>query len=235
MARETTGIADLTAKGRRTRERIIAAGLTEFARAGSNATSLRTIAAAAGLSHPAVLRYFRDKDELLLAVLERRDSVDLSGVFDEDDRVQPAYLTPEGGRRVLQGLMRVIERNTTMPTMVELYLKVASEATHPDHPAHAYFVRRYERLRRLLAQVLEAAMPPGRPNAPSPEQAAEQLIAILDGSQLQWLLMPDKVSLIADAERYVALLGIDLEADADAAEVTTPRATAPGVRDGEAS
>jgi TetR/AcrR family transcriptional regulator len=52
-----------------TRERIIAAALTEFARHGFRGTSTRTVARFAGVQHPLVNYHFRDKEGLWRAVL----------------------------------------------------------------------------------------------------------------------------------------------------------------------
>lgn len=208
----TTTTAQLTPKGQRTRQRILDVSMKLFAQSGSNATSLRGIAAEAGMSHAGVLRYFEDKDALLIAVLEHRDEMDLSRALDETGAVRPEVLTGDGPYTALRTLLEVIERNATMPGVVELFLKVATEATHADHPAHDYFVARYARLRRLLEPVFDAVLPTERPAGITAAEATEQLISILDGSQLQWLLSGGRIDLVADARRYLELLGIDLAA-----------------------
>src|SRR5699024_9560066 len=96
--------AGLTPKGRRTRARILEVSLRLFAESGSNATSLRAIAAEAGLSHAGVLRYFEDKDALLIAVLEHRDEMDFSGAFDESGQVRREVLAGDGPRTALRTL-----------------------------------------------------------------------------------------------------------------------------------
>jgi len=53
------------------REQIMQAGLKVFARKGLAATKISDIAAAANLSYGLVYHYFRDKDELYLALVER--------------------------------------------------------------------------------------------------------------------------------------------------------------------
>lgn len=198
----------LTAKGERTRQRILDVALRLFAESGSNATSLRAIAAEAGISHAGVLRYFADKDALLLAVLEHRDEATFARAFDEDGELRPELLTGTGPVAVLKVLLQVISRNTTMPGVVEMFLKVATEATHENHPAHEYFVERYARLRRVLVPVLHQALPDSPPSGITASEATEQLISILDGSQLQWLLRGRTVDLVSDAQRYLELLGI---------------------------
>ena len=63
------------------------------------------------------------------------------------------------------------------------------EAVGAEHPAHEYFVRRYDGIRAHLTKNLrdaqqEHALAPGI----DPEALANVLIAVLDGLQFQWLL-----------------------------------------------
>lgn len=215
--------AELTVKGRRTRERILDVSMKLFAQSGSNATSLRAIAAEAGLSHAGVLRYFADKDALLIALLEHRDDMDLSDALDQHGEVRAELLAGDRPITVLRRLLGVIARNATMPGVVELFLKVATEATHEDHPAHEYFVARYAQLRHLLEPVFEAALPRERVAGITAAEATEQLLSILDGSQLQWLLSGGRIDLVADARRYLEVLGIDLGKSGEAESTQSAR------------
>lgn len=63
--------ATLTAKGERTRERILEAALTLFVEKGYEATTLREIAAAADCSLGLAYRYFASKERLVLTFYER--------------------------------------------------------------------------------------------------------------------------------------------------------------------
>jgi AcrR family transcriptional regulator len=55
----------------RRREELLATGLKLFAERGFRATTIADIAAATGTAHGLVYHYFRSKDELLSAILER--------------------------------------------------------------------------------------------------------------------------------------------------------------------
>ena len=68
----STEQARLTAKGRATRERIVAAAAGEIYRRGVARTSLDEIKAAAGVSSSQLYHYFADKQELVLAVIDHQ-------------------------------------------------------------------------------------------------------------------------------------------------------------------
>ncbi|MGW1812189.1 TetR/AcrR family transcriptional regulator [Streptomyces sp. NPDC002125] len=167
------------AKGRAKRREILDQAMSLFGEAGYRGASLRVIATRSGISHTGLLHHFPTKEALLLAVLEHRDEVD-----DE-------WLSL-GGTAGVERLRRFAELavlNSTRRGIVELFSVVSAEATAADHPAHGYFVRRYENsvagAQRAYAQVRdEGALRDGI----DPEAAGRQLIALMDGLQVQWLL-----------------------------------------------
>ncbi len=62
---------------------------------------------------------------------------------------------------------------------------------NPEHPAHNYFVERYQRILQLLEEGIseeqeQGILPAVRPAA----SLARALLAAMDGLQLQWLLEP---------------------------------------------
>ncbi|MCX5416793.1 TetR/AcrR family transcriptional regulator [Streptomyces sp. NBC_00059] len=167
------------AKGRAKRREILDQAMSLFGEAGYRGASLRVIATRSGISHTGLLHHFPTKEALLLAVLEHRDEVD-----DE-------WLSL-GGTTGVERLRRFAELavlNSTRRGIVELFSVVSAEATAADHPAHGYFVRRYENsvagAQRAYGQVREErALRDGI----DPEAAGRQLIALMDGLQVQWLL-----------------------------------------------
>ncbi|MEU3648078.1 hypothetical protein AB0E59_32170 [Lentzea sp. NPDC034063] len=60
---------------------------------------------------------------------------------------------------------------------------------NPEHPAHEFFARRYERLIRYLAGRLEAGTARGTRSESIPAtEFASMVLAAMDGLQTQWLL-----------------------------------------------
>ena len=186
----------LSAKGERTRRRVIDAAAELFSRSGFRAVSLRDIAALADLTHAGVLHHFPNKEALLIHVLSRRDELDA-----------PFLLDPGPSRLALiDNLVRIVERNTDTPGLVSLYVNLSAEATDPAHPAHEYFFGRYRVLREHLTSAF-ATLLDGR-QEPTPEVAAIQFIALQDGLQVQWLLDPGAVDMRAAVVSFLRSLGI---------------------------
>ena len=130
----------------------------------------------AGLMHN-----FQGKDALLVAVLENRDRDDLNRArLDDVD----GYV--DNPRERLDSL---VEHNSRQPELIRLYSVLNSESLSPDHPAHVYFNSRYESSIVAIAQVLAG-------HVAEPRTVAAQLIAVMDGIQMQWLRFPDSVGLL---------------------------------------
>lgn len=185
-------------KGERTRQRIIDSAAELFSRSGYRAVSLRDIAAHARLTHAGVLHHFPNKEATLIHVLSRRDEIDA-----------PLVLAPGLSHRALvENILWIVERNARTPGLVSLYVNLSAEATDPAHPAHDYFVQRYRVLRESLIGAFTVLLN-GR-DAPTPEMAAQQFLALQDGLQVQWLLEPEVVNMRATALSYLRGLGIEL-------------------------
>ncbi|MFI8946982.1 TetR/AcrR family transcriptional regulator [Streptomyces sp. NPDC053750] len=184
-------------KGERTRARILDSATELFSRSGYNSVSLREIAAHAGMTHAGLLHHFPGKEPLLLEVLSRRDEDDAAYLFPGllgrgPDPVVAAARHPAAER--LNRLVAVVGRNSRTPGLVALYAKLSAEASEPGHPARAYFVKRYRVLRAeigaLLGELFASSEPPV---AADPHAVAQQLLALMDGLQTQWLLEPAAV------------------------------------------
>lgn len=167
------------AKGRAKRREIIDQAMAMFGEAGYRGASLREIAARCGISHPGLLHHFPTKESLLLAVLEHRDEVDSAWVVADDGDA-------------LSGLRRLVDlvaRNATRRGIVELYAVLSAEATSADHPAHAYFQDRYRRALDATGTAYRRAADAGAlRDGVDPATAGIELIALMDGLQVQWLL-----------------------------------------------
>ncbi|MBN9106416.1 MAG: TetR/AcrR family transcriptional regulator [Propionibacteriaceae bacterium] len=169
------------AKGRARRAAIVREASAQFAEKGFASATILDIAAACDISRAGLLHHFADKEALLEAVLEARDAEDRA-------RFTP-YARASGSIGVLRGMVDLAEHNQLVPGLIELFVRLSTEAAAPDHPAHEYFQYRYARIRRMTAQSLAAAIADGHLRADvDPETAALRLTALMDGLQLQWLL-----------------------------------------------
>jgi AcrR family transcriptional regulator len=186
MSDRTNGYA----RGRARREQIVEAATELFARSGYRNATILEIAQNAGISRTGLLHHFASKEALLEAVLMKRDADDEAGFGPTPD--------PLGG---LQRLVRLAQHNADVRHIVGLFAVLSAEAGDPQHPAHDYFVRRYEHafasFRTSLAQALDAGILVPDVDL---DHEARALIALMDGLQIQWLLAPDAVDMAAELQ-----------------------------------
>lgn len=164
----------------RRREEILGAAWDVFATQGFRGGSLREISQRLGYSQSGVIHHFGSKENLLLEVLEYRDSINAP------DQVAGR------GLGFLVHLRQVVRRNAETPGAVQLFVTMGAEAVDPQHPAHQYFVQRYRTTLHNCSTAFATAQLDGDLDRKfEPVGAARQLIAFLDGIQVQWLLTPD--------------------------------------------
>ncbi|MWA05419.1 TetR family transcriptional regulator [Actinomadura sp. LD22] len=160
---------------------IVRAARDSFAERGFAQSSLRDIAERAGITHTGLLHHFRTKDELLAAVLAQRDA-------EEWERGSAEVPDAEAVGEYLGELLKEHQR---APELMRLWAELTVAASRPDHPAHAYFVDRYERARARTAQMMSERRPSDPPDGDDdPDTAAMIFHAVLYGLQVQWLLNP---------------------------------------------
>lgn len=184
--------------GRARQKEILAAATEIFASDGYRGGSLRDVAKTLGVTPGAILHHFGSKEQLLVAVLDDRDehSRDAAAKYLE-------YNDTVGSLRA------IVADNEATPGLMRLFSTLAAEAVSPDHPAHAFFAERYDRITAFIAQGLD------RENFHSPAGASNHEIAALvlatmDGLQLQWLMRQD-FSMTAAFDVMLASHGMRVE------------------------
>lgn len=180
------------------RDAIVDAALEIFARDGYTGGSLKSVGARVGMTDAGVLHHFGSKRALLAAVLELRDT-----------RTE-AVFTPMGAadpHETLLGLVELARHNASTPGLVRLHATLSAEATAPDHPAHEYFVRRYDYYVQGLSRAFDRCAERGTLRAGvDPVQAAQATVAFQDGLQLLWLLHGDAVDLPGGVDAHLRRL-----------------------------
>jgi AcrR family transcriptional regulator len=191
------------------RQVLLDAAVELHADGGSRGTSLASIAERAGVTAPAITHHFGSKRGLLLAIV------------DELDRRDAEVLAPRGGTGLerldsLRGWTRAVTADARSTRLAQLRAVLACEALDHDYPARDRLIERNRRLRDTIRRVLEAGQSDGsiRVDLDADELAIE-IIAAFQGCQLQWLLEPDAVDLVAVVDRYVDRLLVDLSPPAD--------------------
>lgn len=169
------------------RREIVDAATGLIANSGYAGLTMARFAEACGMTKAGLMYYFPNRESLLTAVLERRDVVDLLKIG------LPAQPVRDSGA-CREYLTRLVRRNADQPRIVQLYTVLSAEALDPEHPAHEYFRHRLVTARASLSQNLFAWHP-------TPELCATQLLAFLDGAQLNWLRDPT-IDLLAEWEAF---------------------------------
>jgi AcrR family transcriptional regulator len=195
------------AKTKRVRQSILVIAAEVFGQTGYRATTMKEIATRAGISESGLAHHFPNKDELLAAVLEARES-----------RASEA-IPREAGEAALRAMIEIVVEDRAHPGIVELHTTIASEAISPEHPAHEHYLRRYESVRRFTTNAFEALAQEGRLNSPlTPAELGAAYVALMDGLQLQWLY--DRGAL-DPAEVLVKFLGSVVRSPSSDAHATT--------------
>lgn len=159
-----------------TRERLLQAGIESFAVDGFRATTIRTIAAAVGVTPAAVYAHFSSKEEILSAALARGWRLFLSHVVAPGD--------PGGPRERLEGLCRrhldfqmVTHRDVARATDLLMTNGSAMSAVDPSvepllRQAHeAYF-----------DQLYQAVVQVSRTSDISPRMQTRAIVVLLNGT-----------------------------------------------------
>ncbi|MCP2030061.1 AcrR family transcriptional regulator [Okibacterium sp. HSC-33S16] len=195
-AESTRGKRGPYAKSADRRQAIVEAAHTVFAAQGYVGGSLQDVADRVGMSQTSLLHYFPSKRELLLAVLNWRDSITGDG-----------QTPPDPTETFSESILRQARFNEKIPGVIELYAVLCAESLTDDHPGRAYFCERFDTLRATYFADFTRLAEKGRlrPGV-DPARAAASLIALWDGIQTQWLLDPEGIDMAACLRDYLSLI-----------------------------
>ncbi|MBI5960308.1 MAG: TetR/AcrR family transcriptional regulator [Chloroflexi bacterium] len=183
---------------RASKEKIIQAASEFFAQQGYRGAKMADIAKAANLTEPGLLHHFASKTHLLMAVLAERDRVDR-------ERFGPSLLGEMGNP--LSSLQKLVEYNETVPGLVQLFTILVAESIQEQHPAHNFFMQRYQNGREQDIEVLRQGQAQGEIRSDIPaEDLTIMLYAMMDGLQIQWLFEPEKIDMARIFGQFVRLL-----------------------------
>lgn len=173
--------------GIRRRREIVTSASRIFASHGFNSGSLRQIAKEVGVTPAALLRHFDSKEGLLAAVLENWDS-----------EARARNTRDVRGLAYFVRLRDAIAYNKAHRGLIELFLTLSGESSHPTHPARAFIQKRYRHVVKTNAELLREARDAHETVWMDDETIVMEihaLYAMMDGIQLQWLIDP-KIDLL---------------------------------------
>jgi len=180
------------------RRQIIDVATSVIADRGFWGVSMQDIADGCGLTVPGLLRHMESKVGLLIAVLEHRDVEDARSLREhlgasEDELPEDWAAGRPAGIDLRQMCAATMQRNATQPEIVRLFTVLAAESLEPAHPAHAYFARRQKLASAAYAKLAGQL-------TDRPDLLARQIMAMMDGLQIQWLRNPETTDLVQEWE-----------------------------------
>lgn len=102
------------------------------------------------------------------------------------------------------GLNEVAQLIVTNARFTRLYVVLAAENLDEGDPLHEFFVRRYQRSREFVEIAIGKERQRGTIQRNiDVEQMGREVLATLMGLEIQWLMDPDRVDLLASVEAYV--------------------------------
>jgi AcrR family transcriptional regulator len=189
-------------KGSGRRGEILEAAMRRFASDGYQNAAIGDIARDVGLSLPGLLHHFPSKEQLLLAVLDKRDQ----------DGVLAMGRLPTDIEDLLSRLVELCKKNVEIAEVVRAFAVLNGESLTKDHPATRWFIERARQLQLEIGNIFERAAMEGRVRAGLNGAAlATELIAVMDGLQALWLRDPEQFDMVAALQLYIERLLRDIK------------------------
>jgi AcrR family transcriptional regulator len=181
-----------SARGIARKELIVDVATRFLARNGARGTTLGEIAAEAGVSQAGLLYHFSTKDELLHAVLDRRDEF------------EDALLWGEGadpGLRIFEIIAEIVRSWAERPEIVGLVAVLVAENVGYDGPLRPRLASKYRLTVDRIASTLSAAQLRGEIRTEVDVQLKSiEILAFLSGLEMAWLVSPDIPAAAAAAQ-----------------------------------
>lgn len=160
------------------RSAIVRAAIAVYDHRAFHEVTLETIAERAGLDLAAVLVHFPTLDELVSVTIQTWNG----------QRMGPLMpLAKQFGTAAF--LRAVVLANIQDPGLMRLIVAVVNIASMPDHPAAPELQRQWVQFHAMVQRALVQDVAAGRePSTMDPARGAEQLIALYEGLQIQWMM-----------------------------------------------
>ncbi len=181
------------------KNQILDAAMSVFSRMGFHKARMDDIVRESGLSKGAIYWYFKSKDAIIAAILDR--------IFSREHQALKEALDAEGPvTDRLEDLVRKSARRTvtlgfTVPLMFEFY---ALAARHER--IHASLQRYYSAYRADLSRLIQEGMDSGEFIRAGADKVALAIISSFEGLVLLWVVDPKEVSLEEDALDSVRII-----------------------------
>lgn len=184
-------------KGEKRREELLDAALQVFSLEGYSGASVAQVAKIVGISVAGLLHHFPSKISLLMGVLERRDEV--------NRKIADEVRTDNTLTGLLSSLRAINRSNATAPGVVRAFTILNAESLVEGHPAWNWFQERYQIIHARMIDQFTGLVEAGEVRADVDLAGlTQEILAMMDGLQIQWLRFPQKVDLVERFDSYIA-------------------------------
>lgn len=159
------------------RDQLVETALDLFERLGFQAVGIDRVLAEASVAKMTLYKYFRSKDELIVAALELKDRRYRSWFMTEIERRASA---PRDRLKAMFETLHAVVDAPAFPGCI--FARAAAEFGDMDHPVHAAAAEHKRLIRQYIATLAAAA------GATEPEQLAYQLASLMDGAMANRLI-----------------------------------------------
>lgn len=167
------------ARGKLSREAIVAAAEDVFGEYGYNGSSLAMISTRVGITQAGLLHHFGSKEQLLLTVLESHRAIDAE---------TRARIEQADGLAALDAFATGFTAAFADRRWLQLFAVLLGESILTDHPSRAYVVERYARLRESLRVALSSGGDDAIRADADLDNVISLLLAISNGLRTQLLI-----------------------------------------------
>jgi len=191
-------------KGEMRRMALLDAATEVFARDGYLGASMRDVADIAGITTVGLLHHFPNKVALLRALLDRRDARTTER-FGEL-RAEPT----------LEGFLKFVRLSLSIsvedPRECQAAMMINTESLSDRHPAYPWYQEKFAIVHGHAQAHLGSLVDSGEVRADLDVKAmAQELFAMMDGLQMQWLRGRERVDVLAVFDAYLQRLATDLK------------------------
>jgi AcrR family transcriptional regulator len=181
---------------------ILEVAARQVAARGYFGLSLQGVADEVGITQPGLLHYIGSKEGLLRLLVEQR----YDRRYDPDVFLAagaPGSDHPEGPSFPAY-LRYLVASNAADPELIRLYMVLGTEASSPDHPAHAYFDGRPDHVWELYSQT-DWRLPPTIGGWETMRDLVELAIEAMDGMQIRAFRSPP-IDMVAEWAKFERVL-----------------------------
>lgn len=198
-------VSDRREQPSESRERILAAAVSVFARKGFQRASLDEIAAEAELTKGAIYWHFRSKNDLFSSLLQYRFQQHTAPLADDLERALAAP-TAQARQQAIAAMLRdMLNRFHDNADWPRLYLEFVSRTR--DEQIAASMAHLYDHGRLLAKEMVTRLVKAG---ITDPDLDADTVsifwCALIDGFMLTWVMKPETFADDQLVERIVAML-----------------------------